>query len=102
MWFTLLHLFGVEPRNTSTAYNFWSGIGSDLGELGIITGLVTVYRKHNCHVYRCWRVGKMAVPGTPYVVCHRHHPAVDAPITSQVVLDAHEVAREQADGAEFA
>lgn len=56
------------------AYAFWSGIGSDIGELTIIGGLIAIYRKHNCHARGCWRVGRLQVEGTPYVVCHRHHP----------------------------
>jgi len=57
------------------AYSFWSGIGADLGEATIITGMLALYRKHNCHARGCWRIGKLGVDGTPYVVCHRHHPA---------------------------
>jgi hypothetical protein len=62
-------------------YNFWSGVGSDLGEVTIIAALITVYRKHNCHVHRCWRIAKFTVAGTPYVVCKKHHPGIpDTPL----------------------
>jgi hypothetical protein len=67
-------------------YNFWSGSGSDLGEITIIAGLIAVYRKHNCHVLRCWRLARLPVPGTPYVTCRKHHPH-GAPTAEQVVAD---------------
>lgn len=52
-------------------YLFWSGIGSDLGYLGIFTSL---FVKHNCHQRRCWRIGHHAVErdGHKYVVCRKH------------------------------
>ena len=39
-------------------YGFWSGFGSDLGELAIVGGLIAVVRRHNCEVHRCWRMGR--------------------------------------------
>lgn len=55
-------------------YGFWSGFGSDLGELTIVAGILAAYRHHNCHVGGCWRLGK-PVEGTAYTACPRHHPA---------------------------
>lgn len=65
------HFFGLDGAEW---YSFWSGIGADLGQVALIGGVLGLYRKHNCHVHRCWRLGKFAVQGTPWVVCHRHHP----------------------------
>lgn len=65
-------------------YGFWSGFGSDLTEFTIIGGLVTVYRKHNCHVRGCWRVGRHPV-GT-WMVCRRHNPG-DAPSPDDIVRE---------------
>lgn len=76
LWHLFLHGIGVLPRTPSTAYNFWSGFGSDVGEVVIIGGLVQLYRKHSCHVRGCWRISRHPVEGTPYVVCTRHHPTV--------------------------
>jgi hypothetical protein len=56
-WF--LHFFGLDSAS-GTAYLAWSGALSDLGELAIIGGLITVYRKHVCEV----RAAR-ASPGTP-------------------------------------
>ena len=63
--------------NTSGAppnYNFWSGFGSDLGEVAIIGGLLTAARRWNCEVHGCWRLGRHQVEGTGHRVCRRHHP----------------------------
>ena len=55
-------------------YGFWSGAGSDVGELAILGAVVGMSRKHNCGVKGCWRLGVRQVHGTEHVVCHRHHP----------------------------
>lgn len=61
-------------------YNFWSGVGSDLGEITLITGLGIGFwrtRKHlECHVEspkNCHRIGR-PVPGTGHRACRKHHP----------------------------
>lgn len=54
-------------------YSFWSGFGSDIGELLILGGLWHFVRHSNCHVKKCARFGK-PVAGTPYRACHKHHP----------------------------
>ena len=61
-------------------YAFWSGIGSDFGQVTLITGLLVAafrYRKqHECHVeapVNCRRFGR-PVPGTGHVACRLHHP----------------------------
>ena len=74
----LLHWLAVHTGSSNTPgappnYNFWSGIGSDIGEVAIIGGMITMVRKHNCHQARCWRVGRHVVDGTPW--CNRHHQA---------------------------
>lgn len=60
-------------------YLFWSGIGADFSELALIAPLYVMVRKHNCHIHRCWRVGRHPVVGTDYIVCRKHHP--DPPLT---------------------
>ena len=73
MWSVLLHLMGVEPRSPSTAYNFWSGFGSDIAELAIIGG---VWKMVNCHEAGCWRLGTkitMEENGHHYRRCNKHH-----------------------------
>jgi hypothetical protein len=51
-------------------YGFWSGFGSDIGELAIVGG---IWKMVNCHERGCWRVGHH-VEGR--VVCHKHREAV--------------------------
>jgi hypothetical protein len=55
-------------------YNFWSGIGSDLGEVTLLTAVVAAYWHHTCHVTRCWRLGRFA-HGHLKLSAH-HHPLV--------------------------
>jgi hypothetical protein len=66
------HLVGTDGKGW---YNFWSGLGADIGGLTILGGALGVYRKHNCHVAGCWRIAKQQVIGTSWMVCHHHHPA---------------------------
>lgn len=51
-------------------YQFWSGIGSDFGELTLLAAVLGLYYKHNCHQDHCWRIGKHSPNGTPY--CTKH------------------------------
>ena len=65
----------VGAENESGAYyGFWSGFGSDLTEFGIVVAIAQAARHRNCHVKGCLRFGK-PVEGTPYLACHKHHPA---------------------------
>lgn len=54
-------------------YLWWSGI---FGDASILAVPVILYRKHNCHRPRCWRVGRF--PDGPWTVCRRHH-SLDRP-----------------------
>jgi hypothetical protein len=74
-----LHTFGIDDTS-GRWYAFWSGAGSDIGELAIIGALLGLLRKHNCHVHRCWRVGRHPVEGTPFTVCRHHDPG--GPVTA--------------------
>lgn len=68
----LLHVLGVD-NEAGRWYAFWSGFGSDLSEVAIVGAVLGGYRKHNCHVRHCWRIGRHVVDGTPW--CNRHHQA---------------------------
>ncbi len=69
----LMHYLGLDS-GSGTAYLFWSGIGADAAELAIVGGLISIYRRHNCHVRGCWRIGRNQVEGTAFMVCRPHHP----------------------------
>lgn len=79
----LLHPIGVcagtpHQQTLCTGYNFWSGIGSDLGEITLIGLALAFWHQHNCHVNRCWRLSWHPHPSNGHPVCKHHHPG-DAP-----------------------
>jgi hypothetical protein len=71
-------------------YGFWSGFGSDLGEVTILGAVVATARHHNCHVKGCWRLGKHQVAGGQFKVCPVHHPAIGQNVTAEDVQAAHD------------
>ncbi len=85
VWHWLLHIWGANDEGGAW-YGFWSGFGGSIPDFLILGGLITLYRKHNCHVQRCPRVGRHQAG--PYVVCRRHMPG-GAP-SAQQVIDAHQ------------
>lgn len=77
-------------NNTSgNQYGFWSGFGSDIGEFAIIGSIAVAYRKINCHVEGCRRIGHYQLGGTPYKLCKRHHPDIPDKITHVSILHLH-------------
>lgn len=86
----LVHLLGLDDPSGHW-YMWWSGPGSDLGELAILGALFSLYRRHTCHVNSprfCWRPGTHPVPGTPFRTCARHHPAVPDRISGDHIAAA--------------
>jgi len=65
-------------------YQFWSGIGSDAGEVTLIIGAVTWYYHNQCHVDKCHKIGKH--PFKHYKLCKKHHPGVPAKVTMLHIL----------------
>ena len=51
-------------------YGFWSGFGSDIGEVTLIAGIGAVVHHHNCHNRGCWRLGKHTT-GDGYKLCKK-------------------------------
>jgi hypothetical protein len=82
-WFNVLwHWVEVHTGTVNEPgpyYGFWSGFGSDIGEVAIIGAIVAGYRKWNCHVKGCLRLAHhtYAIDGVEYHLCRRHHPAID-------------------------
>lgn len=73
IWHWLQNITGTNiPSAGSKWYNFWSGFGSDFGEIAILGSILALYRHHNCKMKGCWRIGHHSVSGTPYVTCHKH------------------------------
>lgn len=91
VWHWLEIHTGIARGGPDPFYNFWSGFGSDIGEVAIIGGIWMGIKKINCHVQRCPRIGHYVVDGTPYKVCRKHHPDVPSKgaLTADHISDAH-------------
>lgn len=74
MWHWLDPLWGA-------GYQFWSGIGSDFGELALFGMAWAVFRRHNCHVQGCPRIIWKEHDG--HMLCRKHHP--DTPPTAEEI-----------------
>lgn len=61
-------------------YGFFSGSGSDFGEIALIGAVGTLiaglWHKFNCHNEGCPRIGLHQLAGGTYVVCRKHHAAI--------------------------
>lgn len=109
----LAHILGLDNLS-GPWYGFWSGVGSDLGEVALFGALWGIIRRHNCDVHRCWRFGILPTvrDGVQHHVCKRHHPTgaptaqdfippsapttcADAVPAQQVKSDADRVVRER-------
>jgi hypothetical protein len=55
------------------AYQWWSGPGSDLGEVTLIGLLIAAYRHINCEAPRCPRRGPYKT-ADGHKLCRKHHP----------------------------
>ncbi len=64
--------------HTGCGYSLWSGLIGDLGliTIGVSLGIFIAawWRKHNCHVHRCWRLQWHPHPDHGHPVCAVHHP----------------------------
>ena len=69
-------------------YGFWSGFGSDIGEVTLLTGMFIGLRHINCQEKGCWRIGHN-VEGSPTRACHKHHPTSPRKKRNGSVRDIH-------------
>jgi hypothetical protein len=90
---TVYHYIGIN--GTSPWGTFWSGFGSDIGELAIVGSLAALIRHHNCEVKGCPRLGRHTTAAN-HRVCRHHHP--DGALSAQDVTDAHHAAKDSASG----
>jgi len=79
IWHWILHFTGTLPLVPNATYNFWSGFGSDIGEVAIISALITIVRHQNCGVKGCYRFGRheYEMNGVKHKLCRTHHPGID-------------------------
>lgn len=94
----LYHFFGVG--GSGPYYGFWSGAGSDLGEVALLGAVLAAARHANCHNKGCWRIISHPVEGTPFKACHKHHPvlAKQPKVTAELMAKMHEEARRLREG----
>lgn len=83
----IARFFGLT-NGAGLPYLFWSGIGSDLGEIALLGVVVKAYTHLNCTQKGCWRIAKHPVDGTPYRTCHRH-----ATVAGHAQLHEHHAAK---------
>ena len=99
-WHVLQHWLAVHTGTVNESgpwYGFWSGFGSDLGEVTLLGAIIATYKHKNCHTRHCWRLAKHEVEGTPYKVCRRCHPTIaDKSPTRADIHAAHHWARAKA------
>lgn len=82
-WFNVAwHWFEVHTGTVNEPgpyYGFFSGFGSDIGELAIVGGLIQIVRHQNCGVHHCWRIGRHEydLDGAKHRLCRKHHPNID-------------------------
>ncbi len=82
-------------NNTSgIQYGFWSGFGSDIGEITILVAVIGWWRHNECHVDGCHRLGRHTF--RQYKLCARHHPGVPAKVTHLHILQLHKEGRDEA------
>lgn len=90
-----IHL-GID-NESGQYYAWWSGAGSDAGELTLLTGAGAVYWHHQCHVDGCHRLGRHPIGNTGVKVCRRCHPDLPKRITLGHVHALHHAAKKGAD-----
>jgi hypothetical protein len=97
-WF--LHYTGTGDTS-GTWYAFWSGFGSDMGEVTLVGGMIALYRKHNCHSRWCPRLGRhdyTDATGLVHLLCRRHHPLHPGrPLTARHITRIHAASQGGAD-----
>jgi hypothetical protein len=93
IWHDLIvHWLTVHTGSSNTSgappnYNFWSGFGSDLGEVALFGAIIGGWRKINCEVKGCPRIGRHKT-AAGHSVCRHHHPE-GAPTHSDVIRAHH-------------
>ena len=71
IWHWFLHYTGSD-NTAGVWYGFWSGFGSDIGEIALLAAVFGFFRHHNCHQKGCWRLGHPD-PDHNWPACRAHH-----------------------------
>lgn len=95
-WYWVVHATGVDfgvHYGSWVWYNFWSGFGGDVAILAsILAAPVLLWRKNECGVRWCWRLGHHDLTdpdtGLTHVLCRKHHPMHPGkPVTVEHIRD---------------
>lgn len=92
MFQNFLHWLAVHTGTVNESgeyYGFWSGFGSDIGEVTIIGGMIAGAKHINCAEKGCWRPGHI-IHGTTIRTCHKHHPTHPRDKRNGSVADMHQ------------
>jgi hypothetical protein len=80
-WLPFQHWLAIHTGTDNEPgpyYGFWSGFGSDIGEVALVGAVFAVYKRHNCHRRWCWRFGHYDFTneqtGLTYKLCRKCHP----------------------------
>ncbi len=76
LWHLFLHWTGSD-NVSGPYYGFWSGFGSDLGEVALLGSMIALFRHRNCNVKGCWRLGHID-PEHGHPACRKHHSKRDS------------------------
>lgn len=75
-------------------YQFWSGVGSDVGELTLLGGVLALVKHLNCDSPRCPRYGPHRTADGHHRLCRKHHPDVpDHKLSLDEIHERHEAAK---------
>lgn len=74
MWIWIAHFLGLD-NGSGPWYLFWSGFGSDFGEITVVGAIVAIFRHKNCIIKGCWRLGHPD-PEHGHPVCRVHQDKV--------------------------
>lgn len=75
----LATLYDAIHWPTRGGYNFVSGPLADITLLTAFASTIALWwRRHQCHVFRCWRLQWHPHPVHGHPVCRRHHPDADS------------------------
>jgi hypothetical protein len=70
-------------------YQFWSGIGSDLGEITLLGIAIGAYKHINCEEPGCWRPGhRHPDHGRPVCRHHFHSDSIPVGMPKELRTDA--------------
>ena len=96
MWLVVYHFvvhwtggdYGAPAYGYLQPYDWLSGIAG----LSLMSVAYTHWRRHNCEVRGCWRIGRHK-SAADQMLCRRHHP--DDHLTAKGAIAAHEAASQR-------